>query len=244
MSEKVQLSKLQQISNDELTALQTLNDNFKRIENQFDNVLSRTNESPNNMESDLDMDQHSIINVKSGKGPNDVVVRKDIQDLVDKAEDVLLTADKVLGRVDEKTRQAGDYANKSRIWAEGDTHEVQALGGDYSSKSSAGLSYAYANAPYGVTVEDFAAQHNVTVQGEKGDKGEAGRDGQDGQKGQDGRDATINGQNMLFIEQGKGIIIDQNINTLTISSEVTKDYVDNQIGSIGFALDVLNGEVI
>lgn len=238
MSEKVQLSKLQQISNDELTALQTLNDNFKKIENQFDNVLSRTNESPNNMESDLDMDQHSIINVKSGKGPNDVVVRKDIQDLVDKAEDVLLAADKVLGRVDEKTRQAGDYANKSRIWAEGDAPEVQSLGGDYSSKASAGLSYAYANAPYGVAVEDFAAQHNVTVQGEKGDKGEAG------QKGQDGHDAMINGQNMLFIEQGEGIIIDQNIDTLTISSEVTKDYVDNQIGSIGFALDVLNGEVI
>lgn len=238
MSEKVQLSKLQQISNDELTALQTLNDNFKKIENQFDNVLSRTNESPNNMESDLDMDHHSIINVKSGKGPNDVVVRKDIQDLVDKAEDVLLTADKVLGRVDEKTRQAGDYANKSRIWAEGDAHEVQALGGDYSSKASAGLSFAYANAPYGVSVEDFAAQHNVTVQGEKGDKGEVGQDGQNG------RDALINGQNMLFIEQGKGIIIDQNIDTLTISSEVTKEYVDNQIGSIGFALDVLNGEVI
>ena len=118
MSEKVQLSKLQQISNDELTALQTLNDNFKKIENQFDNMLSRTNESPNNMESDLDMDQHSIINVKSGKGPNDVVVRKDIQDLVDKAEDIIQTADKVLGRVDEKTQLAAGFAKDAAGRAE------------------------------------------------------------------------------------------------------------------------------
>lgn len=123
MSEKAQLSKLQQISNDELTALQTLNDNFKKIENQFDNVLSRTNESPNNMESDLDMDQHSIINVKSGKGPNDVVVRKDIQDLVDKAEDIIQAADKVLGRVDEKTqlvagfaKDAADSAGQAKVY--------------------------------------------------------------------------------------------------------------------------------
>lgn len=72
------------------------------------------------------------------------------------------------------------YEEKCRVWAEGDDEEVEELGGTHSSLASAGLSYAYANAPEDTPVEEFAANHDVVVQGEKGDKGDNGADGQDG----------------------------------------------------------------
>lgn len=72
------------------------------------------------------------------------------------------------------------YEEKSRIWAEGNDEEVEELGGTHSSLASAGLSYAYANAPEDTPVEEFAANHDVIVHGEKGDTGEKGADGQDG----------------------------------------------------------------
>lgn len=69
------------------------------------------------------------------------------------------------------------YEEKSRIWAEGNDEEVEDLGGTHSSLASAGLSYAYANAPENVPVEEFAANHDVIVHGEKGDKGDKGDTG-------------------------------------------------------------------
>ena len=69
------------------------------------------------------------------------------------------------------------YEERSRIWAEGNDEEVEDLGGTHSSLASAGLSYAYANAPENTPVEEFAANHDVIVHGEKGDKGDKGDTG-------------------------------------------------------------------
>lgn len=57
--------------------------------------------------------------------------------------------------------------------------------------------------------------------GEKGDTGEPGQDGTngiDGHDGVDGQDAKINGVNTLTIEAGSNINLEQEGNTLTISS--------------------------
>lgn len=69
------------------------------------------------------------------------------------------------------------YEERSRVWAEGNDEEVEDLGGTHSSLVSAGLAYAYANASEDVPVEEFAANHNVIVHGEKGDKGDKGDTG-------------------------------------------------------------------
>lgn len=72
---------------------------------------------------------------------------------------------------------AAESEERAQIWAEGDDEEVVPLGGTHSSLASAGLAYAYANAPEDTPVETFAANHDVVVQGEKGDKGDKGDDG-------------------------------------------------------------------
>lgn len=71
--------------------------------------------------------------------------------------------------VEQNIQAIFENAENSRIWAEGDNHEVQALGGVHSSRGSAGLSMAYANADEDVPVEDWADSHAIYVQGEKGD---------------------------------------------------------------------------
>lgn len=68
-------------------------------------------------------------------------------------------------------------------------------------------------------IEDL--QHKLDTgyfKGEKGDAGEPGQNGTDGHDGVDGQDAKINGVNTLTIEAGSNINLEQEGNTLTISS--------------------------
>lgn len=48
------------------TSNTTLNDNFNSIKEAFDNTLSRDGSTPNQMESDLDMNSNDILNAKDG----------------------------------------------------------------------------------------------------------------------------------------------------------------------------------
>lgn len=89
---------------------------------------------------------------------------------------------------------AAGSESRAQIWAEGDDEDVEELGGTHSSLASAGLAYAYANAPEDTPVETFAANHDVVVQGEKGDKGDKGDKGEQGDEGPEGpagQDAKI-----------------------------------------------------
>jgi len=58
---KIILDDLTSIQNDP-TAVDTINDNSAIIEGAFDRVLFRDGTAPNNMEADLDMNSHKILN--------------------------------------------------------------------------------------------------------------------------------------------------------------------------------------
>lgn len=220
MASKLHLNKLQQISNDEVKALGILNDNFKKIEEKIDTLLSRYSETPNEMETELDMDFHKIINVSSGTGDNDVVVRKDFVEYIERANELLNRIEEVLTEAEGKVQQTDAFARESKIWAEGDDEDVQALGGTHSSMVSSGLSYAFANAPEDVTVEEWAPNHSFVIKGEKGDTGAS---------------ATINGYTAVTLQSGDNLTITQNGSTLTL---------DVDFGPIEQSLDSINGEVI
>lgn len=87
---------------------------------------------------------------------------------------------------------AAESESKAQTWAEGDDEDVEDLGGTHSSLVSAGLSYAYANAPFGTAVEEFAAAHDVVVNGEKGDTGPRGPEGPEGPPGSDAEVTAAN----------------------------------------------------
>ena len=81
---------------------------------------------------------------------------------------------------------AAGSEERAQIWAEGDDEDVVPLGGTHSSLVSAGLAYAYANAPEDTPVEEFAATHNIIVQGQQGPQGPMGPQGPQGPKGEPG----------------------------------------------------------
>lgn len=61
---KVTLNNVGNLTNED-SALGTINSNSQTIEEAFDNTLSRDGTSPNEMESDLDMNDNDVINVNS-----------------------------------------------------------------------------------------------------------------------------------------------------------------------------------
>lgn len=69
------------------TAKNTINGNSATIENAWDNTLSRDGTSPNQMESDFDMNSHRIINLPEGVGNTEPVTvgtfNQTVQDLED-----------------------------------------------------------------------------------------------------------------------------------------------------------------
>lgn len=75
----------------------------------------------------------------------------------------------------------------------------------------------------------------------KGDPGPQGRDGQKGENGKNGKDATVNGHNVVRIEKGDNIDIQQIGNTLTISATVngksTVESVNSKTGVVVLGAD-------
>lgn len=60
--------------------------------------------------------------------------------------------------------------------------------------------------------------NSESIKGDKGEKGDQGEQGIQGVQGEKGNNATINGENVLTIQEGEGIELHQENSSLTISS--------------------------
>lgn len=80
MSKIDQLSDLSSLTNEQ-SAVQAINDNNERIEEAFDNTLSRDGSSPNEMEAPLDMNSNRILNLPAPSSNLEPVRLQDIEDL-------------------------------------------------------------------------------------------------------------------------------------------------------------------
>ncbi len=83
---KITLQDLDSIQNDP-TAVDTINDNSDVIVSAFDNTLSRDGTSPNQMNADLDMNSHKILNLPAPRSPLEPARLKDIGDAPSYAEE-------------------------------------------------------------------------------------------------------------------------------------------------------------
>lgn len=83
---KIVLEDLASIQNDP-TAVDTLNDNFDKIVVAFENTLSRNGQTPNQMESNLDMNGNRILNLPRPMYNNEPARLKDIGNAYQYAED-------------------------------------------------------------------------------------------------------------------------------------------------------------
>lgn len=79
------MSKIEELTTTTNTflSIQQLNSNFQKIVDAFDNTVSRDGSTPNNMESELDMDSNRIINVSNSIHSKDAVNLSQLQAIVD-----------------------------------------------------------------------------------------------------------------------------------------------------------------
>ena len=92
---KIILDDLTSIQNDP-TAVDTINDNSTILEDAFDRVLFRDGTAPNNMNADLDMNSHKILNLPAPRSPLEPARLKDI---VNKGEGVGIPSGGLDGQV-------------------------------------------------------------------------------------------------------------------------------------------------
>ncbi len=89
---KIVLHPISNLQN-ETSAVSTINTNFDRIEAKFEQMLSRDGQSPNHMNSVLDMNNRRIINLGEPVDYTDAARHGDLQQYVDRAEDAAENAE-------------------------------------------------------------------------------------------------------------------------------------------------------
>jgi len=77
-------------------SIDALNDNSDLVEAAFENTLSRDGTGPNNMESDLDMDSYSLLNVSNINGFNVTSLGPDINTVANNITSVVTTATNIV----------------------------------------------------------------------------------------------------------------------------------------------------
>ena len=93
---KIDIVRLDSVTNNDTTATASINTNFNTIKQAFENTLSRDGTTPNFMDADLDMNTHRIINAADPTQDNDVVTKayfdERVADVSDVAQQALASA--------------------------------------------------------------------------------------------------------------------------------------------------------
>lgn len=85
------------------TSTTNISTNFQRVKTALADAVSRSGDLPNNMSSDLDMDDNDILNVKSLEVDSLIVNGVDLDEAVDRAEAAVILAE--------------EFANEAEAWA-------------------------------------------------------------------------------------------------------------------------------
>lgn len=100
---KVDILKLDSVTNNDTAATLNINTNFKNLQEAVENTLSRDGSTPNYMQADLDMNSKRIINASMPVDDRDLVTKKYVDDIV--------------GNAQEFSETAKEYANSAKISA-------------------------------------------------------------------------------------------------------------------------------
>lgn len=148
---KVNILRLDSVTNNDTTATSSINTNFHAIQQAMENTLSRDGTTPNFMDSDLDMNSYRIINAGDPENDTDVITKGWFDQYVDdaagasvmavaaadRAEGSAQTAQTAAAQASIAVGSAEDSARLAKDWASKMNGPVE--GDDYSSKYSAHL---------------------------------------------------------------------------------------------------------
>lgn len=148
---KVNILRLDSVTNNDTTATSSINTNFQAIQQAMENTLSRDGKTPNFMDADLDMNSYRIINAGAPENDTDVITKGWFDQYVDDAAAASATATAAADRAEGSAQtaqtaaaqasiaigSAEDSARLAKDWAIKMNGPVE--GDEYSSKYSAHL---------------------------------------------------------------------------------------------------------
>lgn len=143
---KVDILRLDSVTNNDTTATLTINTNFQALQEAMENTLSRDGSIPNYMDADLDMNSYKIINAGAPENDSDVITKGWFDQYVEDAAGASAAATAAAERAEGSAQSAqtsaaqaaiaagqiGDNVRLSRDWATKTDGTVD--GTDYSSK--------------------------------------------------------------------------------------------------------------
>lgn len=105
---KVDIKRLDSVTNNDTAATATINQNFENLQQAIENSLSRDGSTPNFMDADLDMNSYRIINGAAPKDPNDYVTLEYVEEKIGDAKQFAEAAE-------VSAEQAKSYAQQALV---------------------------------------------------------------------------------------------------------------------------------
>lgn len=119
---KVDILRLDSVTNNDTTATSTINNNFQAIQEAMENTLSRDGSIPNFMDADLDMNSHRIINAGAPENDYDVITKgwfdEYVQDVSTVTEQALAAAAQAASGAESALISAQTSAESAALAAE------------------------------------------------------------------------------------------------------------------------------
>lgn len=112
---KVNIKRLDSVTNNDTTATALINDNFLAIQEAIENTLSRDGTTPNFMDSDLDLNSYRIINSADPTEDNDIVNLKWVKENIGGASQFAADAAASAAKAATSAQQAAVSAANSLI---------------------------------------------------------------------------------------------------------------------------------
>lgn len=103
---KVDIKRLDSVTNNDTAATATINQNFENLQQAIENSLSRDGSTPNFMDADLDMNSYRIINGAAPENPKDFVTLEYFEEKIGDAAQYAEAAESYAGQAKSYAQQA------------------------------------------------------------------------------------------------------------------------------------------
>lgn len=147
---KITLTNLADLNNQN-SVVTNINNNNTTLVNAFDNTLSRDGTSPNQMASNLDLNDYKIVNLGAPSNPADAVRYQDISEAVTASAEAAASAADAAASASDAATSAGEAADSAAAALLSETNAAVSAANALDSANASAASYAGIRFAYSTT---------------------------------------------------------------------------------------------